>query len=443
MSVAHQFRAGRRRFMQRSASAGLAASGIFGSLPQALAADAVNLYTWSAGVDTVKRLLGAFQKESGLSVNYNNLPFAQYREAMVTKFVGQAPVDVLWVSDGWLPEWADAGWLAPIDGFPQLTKYNADVADFCAESTRYKGRQYGMTYYTDYMGFFYDAQKLAKAGIAAPPASWDELVQQSLKIKRAGLSDYPLMVSMARESWLIEFMSALVFSNGGRFVDDRGHAVLDDPSRGAVSTLQWLTDAVNKHKIVSPACVELGELNGLKAVAAGNHAFALLPRYRIEALNDPRQSKVAGQIRQGLMPAGPKGSHATVAWMRMHAMSAAAAKDKTRAANAVCLIEAFGGKLDGQYAFQKAMFLDTGTAFGVKSLFSDPQIRAAYEKYGDFAMFQRQQELARKKDVISRWFGQWDETNSAAWQAAILGRSSVADALRQSAQAWNTLAKQA
>lgn len=440
-NVVNRFGNGRRRFLQLSAGAGLAASGLVGGMSRAFAADSVNLHTWSAGVDTVKRMLVPFQKEAGLNVNYNNLPFAQYREAMVTKFVGQAPIDVLWVSDGWLPEWADAGWLAPLDGYPQLLKYNGEVQDFCTQSMRYKGRQYGLTYYTDYMAFLYDADKLAKAGIAAPPATWGELVAQSLKIKNAGLSQYPLMLSMARESWLIEFMSSLVFSNGGRFVDDSGKAVMDDPKHGALTSLQWVADAVNKHRIVSPACVELGELNGFKAVASGNHAFALLPRYRIQALNDPRQSRVAGHIKQALMPAGPNGSHATVAWMRMHAMSAAAGANKTRAAEATRLIEAFGGRFDGQYAFQKAMFLDTGTAFGVKPLFNDPEVRAAYEKYGDFSMFQKQQDLARKKDVITRWFGEWDKTNGTAWQAAILGQSSVADALKTSAQKWTALSK--
>jgi multiple sugar transport system substrate-binding protein len=116
MSEGTNFGSGRRRFLHLSAGAGLAAIGGFGGLTRANAADAVNLYTWSAGVDTVKRQLAEFQKQGGFAVKYNNLPFAQYREAMVTKFVGQAPIDVLWVSDGWLPEWADAGWVAPIDG---------------------------------------------------------------------------------------------------------------------------------------------------------------------------------------------------------------------------------------------------------------------------------------------------------------------------------------
>jgi len=249
------------------------------------------------------------------------------------------------------------------------------------------------------------------------------------------------MLSMARESWLIEFMSALVFSNGGRMVDDAGNAVMADPAKGAGKALQWVVDAVNKHKIVSPACVEIGELNGLKSFTSGNHAFAMLGRYRVRTLNDPKQSQIAGNAKQALMPAGPGGSNATVGWTRFYGLTSNAAKDKARAANAVKLIEWFGGKADGQYAFQKLMFTDIGSGFGVKSLFQDPDIKANYAKYSDIAMFEAQQKLARKKDVVSRWFGEWDEVNGTSWQVAILGKASVADALKKSAQAWNDLKK--
>ena len=52
---------------------------------------------------------------------YNTSPWAQYRDTMITKFVAKAPIDVLWVSDSWLPEWADAGWIAPVNQFPELS----------------------------------------------------------------------------------------------------------------------------------------------------------------------------------------------------------------------------------------------------------------------------------------------------------------------------------
>lgn len=432
--------ASRRDFLKMTAAAGLAGSGAL-ALDAAAQTAPINFYAWSAAVDLVKSHITAFETTSKLKVNYNNAPWAQYREAMVTKFVGKAPLDVLWVSDSWLPEWAEAGWIAPIDGFPQLTKYNADTDDFCLQSMRYKGKQYGLTYYADYMAFFYDDQLLKKANIKAPPATWSELTEQCLAIKKAGLSEYPMMLSMARESWLIEFLSALVFSNGGRFTDDNGVSVMADPKRGAAQALQWVVDAVNKHKIISPACVETGELNGLKAFGAGNHAFALLARYRIRTLNDPKQSAIAGRVKQALMPAGPGGSHATVGWMRFHGMTAQAAADKTRAANAANLIEWFGGKAGSQYQFQKILFTDLGTGFGIKGLFKDPDIQENYKKYADIGIFEKQQKLARKKDVITPWFGEWDEVNSTAWQSAVLGKSTVAAALKKSSDAWNSLRK--
>ena len=440
MSINWSHQAGRREFLKLAGT--LAGSSMLPFAGPALAADNLSFFTWSAAVDTVKSHLTAFEKKYGIPVTYNNAPWAQYRDSMVTKFVGKAPLDVLWVSDSWLPEWVDAGWLAPVDGFADLMKYNADTDDFCNTSMQYKGRQYGLTYYSDYMAFFYDEEKLAKAGLSAPPKTWDEVVQQSLKIKKAGLSEYPLMLSMARESWLIEFLTAIVYSHGGRFVDDAGNAVMQESDKGAQQALQWIVDAVQKHKIISPACVELGELNGLKAFSSGNHAFALLGRYRVRTLNDPKQSQIAGHVKQALMPAGPKGSNATVGWMRFYGMTTPAAADKTRAANAAKLIEWFGGKADGQYKFQKLLFNDIGSGFGVKSLFSDPEIRAGYEKYSDINMFEKQQKLAKKKDVVSRWFGEWDETNGTAWQAAVVGKSSVADALKKSAQTWNDLKKQ-
>jgi multiple sugar transport system substrate-binding protein len=432
----------RRDFLKMSAAAGMASTGLLPLAGNAQTAP-LNYYTWSAAVDLVKSHLTAFEAKTGLKVNYSNAPWAQYRDTMVTKFVGKAPMDALWVSDSWLPEWADAGWIAPVNGYPELMKYNDATDDFCVKSMQYKGKQYGLTYYSDYMAFFYDEEMLKKAGIKAPPQTWEEVVQQSAAIKKAGLSEYPLMLSMARESWLIEFLTALVYSNGGRFTDDNGLALMGDPKRGALQALQWVTDAVNKHKIVSPACVEIGELNGLKSFSSGNHAFAMLGRYRIRTLNDSKQSQIAGRVKQALMPAGPGGSHATVGWMRFHAMTTQAAADKTRAANAVKLIEWFGGKAGSQYQFQKMLFTDLGSGFGVKELFKDAEIQANYQKYSDIAMFEKQQQLARKKDVTARWFGEWDEVNGSAWQSAIIGKSTPADALKKSAQAWNDMRKQA
>ena len=98
----------RRRFL--SGTAALAGSPLV-LTGSAQAATTLNFHAWSAAVDQVKSHLSAFEAKSGIKVGYSNSPWAQYREGMITKLVGKAPIDVMWVSDTWLPEWAEAGWL--------------------------------------------------------------------------------------------------------------------------------------------------------------------------------------------------------------------------------------------------------------------------------------------------------------------------------------------
>ena len=423
------------------AAAGLSAAPFLTGVRQARAAEPINFATWSAAVDTVKSHLAAFEAKTGIKVNYSNSPWAQYRETMITRFIGKAPIDVLWVSDSWLPEWADAGWIVPVDQFKSLTD-NSDVDQFCVDSMTYNGKQYGNAYYSDYMAFIYNADMLAKAGLKAPPESWAEVIEQSKVIKDKGLAQWPLLISMAQESWLIEFMTAMVYSNGGHFTDDKGNAVMQDPANGAVPALRWLVDAVHRHGILSPSCVETGELAVLKAFSSGEHAFGLIPKYRLRTLNDPAQSKIAGSAKIALMPKGEKGSHATVGWMRFYGMTPRAQADTERAANTVKLMEWFGGKADGEYKFQKMLFKDVGTGFGVKSLFNDPDIRGAYAAYGDVNLIGKQQSLAHKKDVVTPWFGEWNDVNGTAWQQAIMGKISVEQALNTSAAKWTELKKQ-
>lgn len=431
----------RRSFLQRSA-AGLAAATTLGGIPRASADEPIYFETWSAAVDTVKSHIAAFEEKTKLKVMYSNSPWAQYRETLITKFVGNAPIDTLWVSDSWLPEWAEAGWIKPVDQYKDLMKYNSDVEQFCIDSMTYKGKQYGITYYTDFMGFIVNDAMLEKAGIKNVPTTWAEVREQAKIIKSKGLSEFPILVGMAQETWMIEFMSALVFSHGGRFTDEAGNAVMQDPKGGAVEALTMLVDCVYKDKTLSPSCVETGELAGLKAFLSGQHAFGLIPKYRLRTLNDPTQSQIAGHAKLAMMPKGEKGSHATVGWMRFYGMTGRGQAGAEHAADTVKLMEWFGGKADGEYKFQKLLFKDVGAGFGVKSLFDDPEMREAYKAYGDVETIKAQQNLARKKDVVTPWFGEWQDVNGAAWQQALLGKLTPEAALKKSADKWMDLKKQ-
>ena len=70
---------GRREFMKYSAAAGMAGGLMAGLTGRAFAADTINFSAWSAAVDLLKSHVNAFQKKSGIDVNYSTFPWAQYR----------------------------------------------------------------------------------------------------------------------------------------------------------------------------------------------------------------------------------------------------------------------------------------------------------------------------------------------------------------------------
>ena len=79
----------------------------------------------------------------------------------------------------------------PIDQYKDLTKYNADVEQFCVDSMSYKGKQYGVTYCDDFMVFIVNDDMLRKAGISAPPTTWSDVSEQAKAIKAKGLASIP------------------------------------------------------------------------------------------------------------------------------------------------------------------------------------------------------------------------------------------------------------
>lgn len=434
----------RRALLGTALSAGAAALVGAPAPVRAQAAGTVNFTAWSAAVDQVKSHIGAFENATKLKVNYENFPWAQYRTSVVTRLVGNAPMDVLWVSDAWLPEFAEAQWLASIDDVPELMKYNADAASYCTQSMTYKGKQYGLSYYGDHMSFICNTDIMQRAGIDKAPTTWDEVVQASLKIKQAGVVEYPMLLSLAIDTWLVEFMSAMVFSHGGRFVDPQGAPVMSEPRRGAIEAATWIRDAIHTHKIISPGAVETPEINGLRAMGAGQHAFGIIPTYRLRALNDPSQAPAAGKLRPALMPRGAQATaSATCGWIRFYGMTPSAKANAARRANAVKFIEFFGGKdSTGSYRFQKLLLTDLGLPFCTTPLAGDPDVKAFWEKWaGGGDVIAQQAASAVKKDVVAPWFGEWNEMANAAWQSVFLNRATPEAATRAMAQKWNELRK--
>lgn len=161
----------------------------------------------------------------------------------------------------------------------------------------YDGKHYGMPWILDTKYLFYNKDILAKAGIAAPPKTWEELREQAKIIKDKGLLNSPIAWSWAQAEAVICDYTTLVSAYQGSFLKDGTPAF---QSGGGLDALNYMVDSY-KSGLTNPNSKEFLEEDVRKVFQNGDAAFALNWTYMYNLANDPAQSKVAGNV--GVVPA--------------------------------------------------------------------------------------------------------------------------------------------
>ncbi len=125
---------------------------------------------------------------------------------------------------------------------------------------------------------------------------------------------------------------------------------------------------------------------------AGQAAFTIFPQYNMAEVNKPGSGPYAGQFKIALMPGK---SHSTVGYVRFYAMSPAVVEKGQAYIDAACkFLDYFGGKTDGQYIVVKRWAVENGLGFAQLPLYQDPDVIAAFSKWGDVPTIEQQAKLA-------------------------------------------------
>jgi raffinose/stachyose/melibiose transport system substrate-binding protein len=106
---------------------------------------------------------------------------------------------------------ADAGLLQDITA--AVAPWKDTVNAGAMSIYQYKGVQYGIPWDMGMIGFWYNKDLFQKAGIAAPPATWDEYLADVPKLKAAGVA--PLAIA-GKDKWpSMHLWTYLVLRSGG------------------------------------------------------------------------------------------------------------------------------------------------------------------------------------------------------------------------------------
>jgi multiple sugar transport system substrate-binding protein len=312
----------RRRVLQGGAGvAGLAAAGGF-SFPRPAIAQAgfdwkrfkgehleVSL-TKSPRGDLLQKYRKEFEELTGMTVGDEQVPEQQHRQKAVIEFnSGTTSFDVITMAMHVQKKLYGKGkWLVDVRPWlkdASLTNPDFDIADFAKGAMDYATQADGtidtVPLNLDYFILYWNKDIFQKAGIAAPPKTYAELVATAEKLHdpKNGVTGF---VGRGLKNANVVLFDDLLLGYGVDPLDKNGTFHMDGP------------EALETAKLYKKLVADLGppgsagfNWNECQSIFALGKAAMWIDGVGFAApLEDPTKSKVAGRVGYAAMPAGPK-----------------------------------------------------------------------------------------------------------------------------------------
>jgi len=255
-------------------------------------------------IELWQSLLDDFARENpGISVELRQLPAdSDQQHAYYTTLLGsgQPDVDVMRLDVIWVPEFVDAGWLAPLDASALETN---DFLSFASRVDSYRGVWFAVPWNVDAGVLYYRKDLLHEAGIDRVPETWRELTDAVRRIRRLENAPREGFVWQGRQyEGLACVYLEQVMSRGGS-LDPR-----DEFARGAhLEALTYLRALIERKLSPANTASAMDEERAREMFQNGDAVFMRNWPYAWSLLN-AEYSPVAGKVGIAALPRGKGGA---------------------------------------------------------------------------------------------------------------------------------------
>ena len=236
----------------------------------------------------------------GIKVELEFVEYNALHDKIVTSMATDPPPYDAILSDViWYPEFVKSGYLADVSD--RITdEEKTDIFQSAWNVVTVDDKEYGMPWLLDTKYLFYNQDMLTRAGFDAGPTTWEELVEQATAIKEKGIVEYPIVWSWVQQEAIICDFVALVYGNGGQFLDDAGKPVFNNEK--GVAALEWMVKTIDDG-LTNPSSITYVEEDVRNVFSSGGAAFALNWLYMYDLANlNKDESQVTGQVKISTIP---------------------------------------------------------------------------------------------------------------------------------------------
>lgn len=243
-----------------------------------------------------EKMLEEFEKESGIKVKVESMSWDDIREKIaISSNAKNAVADVIEVDWSWIGEFEKANWLEPL----KIKK--EDIKDIPSIATYEKnGKILALPYANGFRLGFYNKNIYESAGLKEP-ITWDDVTENMKTIKEKGILEYPFTFPLnANEGTTTSFVW-LTFMREGKVFN--GDNTLN--KENALKSLKYIKNMID-NGLINPANLSMSALDTYREILSKDAAFMVGPTTFVARVENPKQSKVIGEIGV-ILPPGGKG----------------------------------------------------------------------------------------------------------------------------------------
>jgi multiple sugar transport system substrate-binding protein len=325
-----------RRDFLRLSGAGLAGAALLGTAGCGGGGggevEGVTNIVFSFGPDdsgTLTEVVNRFNEEyqGEIQAEYRKMPSdtGTYFNQIRTEFQsGASPIDVIGGDVIWPAQLAANGWILDLsDLFTEDMR--SDFVDAAIDSVTYKGKFWGVPWFTDAGLLWYRKDLVEESGFSKGPTTWDEMKEMAEKTSRDSGTQFGFVFQGAQYEGAVVDGLEYIWSSGGNVLTDSGEVIVDqpDPIAGLTTQRSMIEDGV------SPiAVVNYKEPETHTAFLNGSSVFCRNWPYMYGLLKDPAQSQVTPeQVEITTLPYNEGGeSHSGLGGWNMYVNTASEGK---------------------------------------------------------------------------------------------------------------------
>jgi ABC-type glycerol-3-phosphate transport system substrate-binding protein len=251
-----------------------------------------------------------FTSETGIEVEILGVPHDNMHQQFLSDAIsGGGAYDVLMVDQPWVAEFAENGYLAPLDD-SVTDEDRGDFVDGTLDTVTYDGQLYGLPFLVHNLVTYYRPSLLEAAGIDGPPTTWEEYREAARATTDAAAGVWGTMIPGNRDGEVSTRFESYIQQAGGDIVDEAGDPAIDN--QAALDAFELMTTIQFEDESSPAGLHDLSAMQG--QFLEGKVAMVSVWPYLWALATDPAQSKISDDVAVALNPGNPDQVATTFSW---------------------------------------------------------------------------------------------------------------------------------